>query len=362
MPELEICLFSLCAEKPSGACNRKTEATLRLATCIQPLRPNYQRLPGDGMNRLVFGLVFTALLFHGSAYAQAPPSPADAQPGVPAPAQEFKATPVPPSSDSQSPSGDARAAVSDAASLLPDLPSLPKGKATLVGGTIQKLDRVQDRLTLQVFGGDKLKVLFDTRTRIYQDGLLASVADLRQGDRVYVDTMLDGSAVFARNISIRKSASLGESHGVILRYSSGKGELVMRDALSPQAVKVRVTPATKITQGDHTVSPATLSAGTLIAVKFGSESNGRDVAREVSILAVPGASFTFQGQVTALDLRTGLLVVTSPSDRKNYEIYLDPAARVDSALREGVTVSVMTKFDGSRYVARSLTINPSAAP
>jgi hypothetical protein len=313
------------------------------------------------MNRLVFGLVFRALLFHGLAYAQAPPSPADTRPGVPA--QEFQATPAPPSSDSKSSSGDARAAVSDPANLLPDLPSLPKGKATLVGGTIQKLDRVQDRLTLQVFGGDKLKVLFDARTRIYQDGLPAAAADLREGDRVYVDTMLDGSAVFARNISIRKSAAaLGESHGVILRYSTGKGELVMRDALSPQAVKVRVTPATKITQGDRTVSPATLSAGTLVAVKFGSESNGRDVAREVSILAVPGASFTFQGQVTALDLRTGLLVVTSPSDRKNYEIYLDPAVRVDSALREGVTVSVKTKFDGSRYVTRSLTINASAAP
>ncbi len=307
------------------------------------------------MNRLVFGLVFSALLFQGFAYAQAPPSPADAQPGVPDPAREFQA-------NSKSTSGDARAAVSDPASLLPDLPTLPKGRATLVGGTIQKLDRVQDRLTLQVFGGDKLKVLFDTRTRIYQDGLLASAADLREGDRVYVDTMLDGSAVFARNISIRSSASLGESQGVVLRYSSAKGELVMRDALSPQAVKVRVTPATKITQGERTVSPAALSAGTLIAVKFGSQSNGRDLAREVSILAVPGESFTFQGQVTALNLRTGLLVVTSPSDRKSYEIYLDPAARVDGALREGVTVSVKTSFDGSRYLARSLTINASAAP
>jgi hypothetical protein len=314
------------------------------------------------MNRLVFGLVFSALLFHGFAYAQAVPSPADAQPGVPAPSREFQATPVPPSSETKSTSGDAPAALSDAASLLPELPSLPKGKATLVGGTIQRLDRVQDRLTLQVFGGDKLKVLFDTRTRIYQDGLLASAADLREGDRVYVDTMLDGSAVFARNISIRSSGSLGESHGVVLRYSSAKGELVMRDALSPQPVKVRVTSATKITQGERTVSPAALSAGTLIAVKFGSESNGRDLAREVSILAVPGASFTFQGQVTALDLRTGLLVVTSPSDRKSYEIYLDPDVRVDSALREGVTVSVKTKFDGSRYVARSLTIEAGATP
>lgn len=311
------------------------------------------------MNRRVLSLVFSGLLFNGFAYAQAP-SPADAQPGAAAPAQQFQTTPVPPSSDSTS--GDAPAAVSDPASLLPDLPSLPKGKATLVGGTIQKLDRVQDRLTLQVFGGDKLKVLFDTRTRIYQDGLLASAADLREGDRVYVDTMLDGDAVFARNISIRKSASMGESHGVILKYSAGKGELIMRDALSPQSVKVRVTSATKITHGDRVISPANLSAGTLIAVKFGSESNGRDVAREMSILAVPGESFTFQGQVTALDLRTGLLVVTSPSDRKSYEIYMDPSAHVDSALREGVPVSVLTKFDGSRYVARSISINASAAP
>ena len=226
------------------------------------------------MNRLVLGLALSIFAFNGFASAQAP-APADASPAVPAPAQQFQATPVPPSSDSKSTSGDAPATVSDPATLLPDLPSLPKGKATLVGGTIQKLDRVQDRLTLQVFGGDKLKILFDTRTRIYQDGLLASAADLREGDRVYVDTMLDGSTVFARNISIKKSASMGEGHGVILRYNAGKGELVMRDALSPQAVTVRVTSATKITHGDRTVSPTTLLAGTLIAVKFGSESNGR---------------------------------------------------------------------------------------
>src|SRR5260370_2957452 len=160
------------------------------------------------MNRLVFGLVFSALLFHGFAYPQAVPSPADAQPGVPAPAQEFQATPLPPSSDSKSTSGEAPAAVSDAASLLPELPSLPKGKATLVGGTIQKLDRVQDRLTLQVFGGDKLKVLFDTRTRIYQDGLLASAADLREGDRVYVYTILARSAGLARTLPIHHPPSL----------------------------------------------------------------------------------------------------------------------------------------------------------
>src|ERR1700681_4046395 len=98
MPESEICLSCLYPKTPSGAGNGKTQATLRLRSCIQALRPNYPRLAGDGMNRLVFGLVFNALLFQGLAYAQAPPLPADAQPGVPVPAQEFRATPVPPSS------------------------------------------------------------------------------------------------------------------------------------------------------------------------------------------------------------------------------------------------------------------------
>src|ERR1700675_856510 len=34
----------------------------------------------------------------------------------------------------------------DPASLLPDLPTLPPRKASLIGGTIQKVDRVRDQL------------------------------------------------------------------------------------------------------------------------------------------------------------------------------------------------------------------------
>jgi len=312
------------------------------------------------MNRILPSLA-CGFVLTGIVYAQTSAPPSNPVPALSSQTEQLRATPA--ATNDSKPSGEGTAEVAvDPASLLPDLPSLPKSKTTLIGGTIEKLDRVQDRLTLRAFGGDKIRVAFDTRTRIFQDGTNASAADLHPGDRVYIDTMLDGTSVFARNISIKRSASLGESHGVIVEYHSDKGELVMRDALSPRPVKVKVTSATRVTQGDHAVSSAKLSAGTLISVKFGSESNGRDVAREVSILAVPGTSFTFAGVVVALDLRSGLLVVNSSTDGKPYEIYLDPASvRIDSSLHEGSEVTVRTSFDGSRYVARSMTVSSSAA-
>jgi hypothetical protein len=244
----------------------------------------------------------------------------------------------------------------DPASLLPDLPSLSPSKATLVGGTVEKLDRVQDRVTLQVFGGGKMKIVFDPRTHIDRDGVPASAADLRPGQRIYVDTILDGSTVFARNIHLKSAAPTGESRGVIVSYR--RGELTMRDQLSPHSVKVRLGPSTRIIKGDKNTSAGDLVPGTLIAVKFGAQQDGRDLAQEVAVLAVPGSSFTFAGEVINVDLRTGLLVLASSTDRKTYEIYLDQSAgTVDDNLRQGANVSVVARFDGDRYVARSVTIN-----
>ncbi len=244
----------------------------------------------------------------------------------------------------------------DPASLLPDLPSLPPAKATLVGGRVEKLDRVQDRLTLQVFGGGKMKVVFDPRTRIYRDGAPASAADLRPGDRVYVDTILDGSTVFARSIRLKSTAPTGESQGVIVSYR--RGVLTMRDRLSPHSVTVRLSPSTRIVKGDKVSSATELVPGALVAVKFGAQQDGHDLAREVAVLAVPGSSFTFAGEVINLDLRTGLLVLHSSTDRRTYEIYLDEAAgTVDDNLRQGAQVSVIARFDGDRYVARNVTVS-----
>jgi hypothetical protein len=264
-----------------------------------------------------------------------------------------------PSGKSIQPVDDSVDATLDPASLLPDLPSLPPSKASLIGGTIAKLDRVRDQITVQVFGGGKMKIAFDPRTHIYQNGAQASASDLHPGDRIYVDTILDGSTVFAKTIRL-KSTSAGESQGVVVSYRSDKGELVVRDMLSPRPLKIHLTSQTRLIHGDHDARASELAAGTLVAVKFGPQQDGSDVAREVSVLAVPGARFTFVGIVTAVDFRLGLIVLTSSIDHKTYELSFDPSlTTVEDNLRPGADITVLARFDGRRYVARTVTVNPA---
>ncbi len=248
----------------------------------------------------------------------------------------------------------------DPASLLPDLPPLRPAKASLIGGTVNKLDRVKDVLTIQVFGGGKMKISFDTRTHFYNNTAAGTAADLKKGDRIYVDTVLDGSTVFAKTIRVKSSAAAGESHGTVLSYRADKGVMELRDLLSPQPLKIHITSQTRIIEGDHASSAGRLIQGTLVAVKFGAQKEG-DVASEVSILAVPGASFTFAGTVTAVDLRLGILVLDSSVDHKTYEVSMDPSLiPADDSLRPGADVTVVSRFDGSKYVARTVTVNPTA--
>jgi Domain of unknown function (DUF5666) len=246
----------------------------------------------------------------------------------------------------------------DPASLLPDLPALPPAKASLIGGTIAKLDRVRDEITVQVFGGGKMKIAFDPRTHIYLGTNPGSTSDLRSGARVYVDTILDGSTVFAKAIRVKTTSLAGESQGIVTGYRSDGGELLLRDALSPQPLKVRLTPETRVAQGSHAISAGELVPGTLVAIKFGPQRDGQDVAREISVLALPGESFTFTGRITGLDLRLGLIAITSSTDNKTYEIYFNPGLLPgDENLHESADITAVTRYDGSRYVARSLTSN-----
>jgi len=247
--------------------------------------------------------------------------------------------------------------VADPASLLPDLPPLPGAKSTLVGGTIARLDRVRDQLTVRIFGGGQMKVLFDPRTRVYRGGREASVSDLEVGGRVYLDTILDGKTIFARSIRLKTAPGLGETQGIVESYSSDRSEMTIRDAISPTPVRVRLSSSTRFLQAEKTVSAAMLTTGTLVAVKFNAEGNGHDVAREISILALPGTQYTFAGQIVHLDLRTGLMVLNSSTDHKTYEVYLSPSVAPEDNLHVGALVTVVANFESSRYVARSLTID-----
>ncbi len=247
----------------------------------------------------------------------------------------------------------------DPSSLLPDLPPVPRSSATLIGGTIGRLDRVRDQVTLNVFGGGKTTVLFDPRTKVYRGSKEVTIADLREGERAYLDTILDGSTVFARAIRLTAEKAIGESQGVVLKYRPEQGELTLRDGISPVPIRIRTNASTKFMQGNRPVPASTLQSGSLISVSFSSEGNGRDLAREVSILALPGTHFTFSGEVVHIDLRSGLLVLNSATDHKTYEIYMDPSRPPDDNLHAGTNVTVDTTYEDSRYVARNLTINPA---
>jgi hypothetical protein len=304
--------------------------------------------------KFAFGVLFLGtLVLCNLAHAQAPSQPAAS--AMVSPEAESNIKPLPPTTPDISADADI---VADPASLLPDLPPVPPAKATLVGGTIEKLDRVRDQITVSVFGGGRMKVLIDPRTRILLAGkTTASISDLRQGQRVYVDTILDGNTVFARSIRLKASATVGESQGTVLRYRPDRGELTVRDSISPSPLRVRLNTSTRFTQGDRVVQSSTLTTGSLVAVKFSSEGNGHEIAREISILALPGTRYTFAGQVVHVDLRTGLLVINSSTDHKTYEVYLDPSLSPDENLHTGAVVTVITNFEGSRYVARALSID-----
>jgi hypothetical protein len=337
---------------------------LREANCLSPWRlflenkrlplrrPRHPtESPESGMNgqdmarflNIVCSVLLVSLVGAGNAYSQAA---AAATPSVEA------------SSAEPSDTGEIPDNAVDPASLLPDLPPISSAKASLIGGIIQKLDRVRDQFTVQIFGGGRMKISFDTRTQIYTAGGKASAADLHPGQRVYVDTILDGSTVFARNIRLKTGVPAGESQGVVLGYRSDRSELAVRDMLSPHALKVRVTSDTHIVNGGKPGSTSDLSIGALVAVTFGSDKEGRDVAQNISILALPGTSFTFAGHVLSLDLHAGMLALLSSTDGKTYEISLDPGVLpVDSSLTRDADITVLALFDGNRYVARSLTVN-----
>ena len=140
-----------------------------------------------------------------------------------------------------------------------------------------------------------------------------------------------------------------------------RGELTIRDTLSPRTFNVRLNTSTRIVKGDRPVPLGEIIPGTLVALTLGAEKDGHNSAREISVLAVPGDSFKFAGQVVSLDMREGLLVLSSSTDRKTYDVYFDSGVlAMDDNLHPGIDVAILARFEGNRYVARSLTINSSS--
>ena len=244
-----------------------------------------------------------------------------------------------------------------------DLLALPKGKSTVIGGTISAVDPIADRLTLKVFGGKQMKILFDERTLVYRDGAKSSLRDLHTNDQASVETMLDGDAVFARSIRMLSRSPEGECHGQILSYDAGSGLMTVSESLSPESIRLVVPAGTTIVrqgQNASTSGPASssdLRKGTLITASFASDTKGQGIAHRIAILASPGDELTFTGSVTFLDLRANQFAVADAQNNQSYKIVFDPASLPSARdLHEGTNVKVTAEFDGSRYVAHAITV------
>jgi hypothetical protein len=309
-------------------------------------------------------LIALALLITISLAAQNVPTS-----GKPAPAQTQPAANQPPSNPSSQTTGapESKPAANQSASdendnvgdPTLDVPALPKGNVTVVGGTVAKIDQIRNRMVVEPFGGgEKLKVTFDERTRIFRDGTETTQMGIHKGDRVYVDSMLDGSKVFARNVRVQSQAGPADASGQIEALNLNSGVLTLRDQLSAEPVNFRVDSGTVAKHDGKQIGLAEVKSGSLVTLTFAPGGRARGVVKEISILAVPGTSFTFAGKVTFLDLRSKALAVENVSDGKTYDISFDPpAVEGRENLTVGSQVTIVAAFTGSGYVAQSLTVH-----
>jgi hypothetical protein len=247
------------------------------------------------------------------------------------------------------------------------LPPPPSGKATVMGGVIRDLDPVRDQFKLQVFGGGKpVKVLFDGRTSVFRDGKHVDLRSLHANDHASVETTLDGDDIYALSIHMLSNSPEGQTQGQVVDFDPGRSIVTIATALSSEPIKLYVSPNTPIVRKGQTrftsarSGGAALEPGDLISAKFTSGDDGRGVAQQISILATPGSTFVFSGNITALDMHSGLLVLTDPRDNSTYRLHFNPLIFRDTSLHEGDSVRVAAKFDGSRYEAR--TISPMESP
>jgi hypothetical protein len=287
--------------------------------------------------------------------------------GYPSTAQPAStATPVPqaqPKTDILDSSATSGALVTDGHDPILDAAPVPRTTTTLVGGTITGVDRLRNRLTLHVFCGNRWTVNFDERTHIFHNGRETTQMALKKGERVYVDTQLDNNKhdIFARNIRVGVAELPADADGQIIAIDTKHNELTLRDTLNSVPVRFAVDSETRVSNGQTPAAFKDVKPGTLVHVRFAASSPNRGLAREVSIIAVPGSTFTFSGKITFLDLHRGLLAVQNSTDDKNYEIHFAPSAVANrNKLGVGRDVLVRATFEGARYMAQS--VSPTKAP
>lgn len=247
-----------------------------------------------------------------------------------------------------------------AASDLQDESALPKGRATLLGGTVTRVDPIRDRLVVKAFGGRDVTIDFDARTHVMRGATPASIRDVRPGAKVYADTIANNERIFAKTLRLEAGSVLGEARGQVLGYDATRGLLKVRDLISSQPINLSVTSGTKVHSGDQPATAADLVTGALVQIDFQGSSEGRSVADSINILARPGSIFVFTGRVAVIDLRDSHLTLYRQPGDAAFEVGLGSLTPNETLnLKPGTDVVVHAQFDGRGYEARSIELAPA---
>jgi hypothetical protein len=217
-----------------------------------------------------------------------------------------------------------------------------------------------NHMVFQPFGThQKMQVHFDTRTHFYLDGKPITEREVKEGQRIYLDTQLNGDRVFAKTIWIRTTAESGVGRGQIMDFDPGHKVVTVRDELSNQPLRLQLAPNAVIRKGNQAGSESDLVQGALVSIEFGAQ---REL-RAITVLASPGSTFAFAGRVTFVDLSQKVIALDNRSDGKKYDVSMSAIApSVLRQIREGEDVSVSTVFDGEHYSARSVDVIAAQTP
>jgi hypothetical protein len=229
----------------------------------------------------------------------------------------------------------------------------PGAKVGLVRGVVKRLDPIHDQLLVHAFGGGDVRIAFDPRTQLLSENTTSRLTSISAGSVVSVDTVIDNGRLFARTV---RTGSLNgaELNGQVVSYDGAKSTLILRDALSPENVSLRINSNTTVVNRGQAASPQVLSPGMLVRVRF---SPAQNAPSNIEIVAERGNSFTFEGRIVAVDLRSQVLALSNDSDQSVHELAigsLDPISL--GLLREGAKVSIQAEFDGDHYKVRTVNL------
>lgn len=294
------------------------------------------------MKRVLVAVVFAGIVFAGIIIVQPPNARAQAQ-----------------TANTQSALKSASSAIG-----MPTLPPPPREKSTVIGGEIKSVDPVRDQMLLRIMGRRPLKILFDERTQIFRDGNRIALRDLGPAAHASIQTVLDGANIYALSIHLLSESPDGEYQGRVLNYNPDTSELTISSSIFRDPIGLIVpvdTPVVRVgqpafTRGQRGVSD--LVRGSLIAVNFQPDNKGRSVVKQISVWAIPGSEFTFNGALSALDTGAGLLTIDDPLDQKTYQIvYKSGMIPAANNLHTGDHVIITAEFDGAHYVASVIKLN-----